>query len=187
MITRHCVSWSVITGLNVIITHAAGILSRWVDGKRKRWCKRATPHLPRERSFNGKAIDIKGCISTEGRRMWENLRQRPVDLLLHYYDTHASVFSSNPQVYTRLKNAYYPRSSRIAGEKISGAGYGFYRGILPAYKAMSMNHWRCWNKIVRFVRGRERSVHYKYYDIDNRKEWLLLQRIKDRFDPGIFL
>lgn len=102
-------------------------------------------------------------------------------------DTHASVFSSNPQVYTRLKNAYYPRSSRIAGEKISGAGYGIYRGILPAYKAMSMNHWRCWNKIVRFVRGRERSVHYKYYDIDNRKEWLLLQRIKDRFDPGIFL
>lgn len=84
-------------------------------------------HLPRERSFNGKAIDIKGCISAEGRHMWENLRQRPVDLLLPTR-TPRTFFLEPRQVY-RLKNAYYPRSNRIAAEKISGAGYGIQRNL----------------------------------------------------------
>lgn len=111
-------------------------------------------HLPRERSFNGKAIDIKGCISTEGRRMWENLRQRPVDLLLR---TRTPQFFPRTRRYTRLKNAYYPRSSRIAAEKIFGAGYGIYRGIL-----LLIRRWvwiiGCRNKIVSREEEGERAL-----------------------------
>lgn len=121
-------------------------------------------HSPRELWFDGKAIDIKGCISTEGRRMWENLRQRPVDLLLR--TRMPQFFPRNPPGILRLKNAYYPRSSRIAGGKdpwrrlrdLAEESYWLIRG--DGYESLDVG-----NKIVRFAK-RKKEEHYKYYDID---------------------
>ena len=115
-------------------------------------------HSPRELWFDGKAIDIKGCISTEGRRMWENLRQRPVDLLLRTRTP--QFFPRNPPGILRLKNAYYPRSSRIAGGKdpwrrlrdLAEESYWLIRGV------RGMNHWMLEIKLYVSRRERKRSI-----------------------------
>ena len=96
--------------------------------------------------------------------MWENLRQRPVDLLLRTRTP--QFFPRNPPGILRLKNAYYPRSSRIAGGKdpwrrlrdLAEESYWLIRG--DGYESLDVG-----NKIVRFAK-RKKEEHYKYYDID---------------------
>lgn len=108
-------------------------------------------HLPRERSFNGKAIDIKGCISAEGRHMWENLRQRPVDLLLP---------TRTPHFFPRTQ-AGIPIKERVLSEIESDcSGKDLWRRLRDTEESYWRRVWiiGCWNKIVRFVREKKRVV-----------------------------
>lgn len=90
-------------------------------------------HSPRELWFDGKAIDIKGCISTEGRRMWENLRQRPVDLLLRTRTP--QFFPRNPPGIPAIKERVLSEIESDCRRKRSLAPVtGSCRGILLAYK-----------------------------------------------------
>lgn len=118
-------------------------------------------HLPWERSFNGKAIDIKGCISAEGRHMWENLRQRPVDLLLP---------TRTPHFFPRTRR-YIPIKERVLSEIESDcSGKDLWRRLRDTEES----YWRirrrvwiigCWNNCTFRERekksGDRKSEHYK--------------------------
>lgn len=86
-------------------------------------------------------------------------------------DTHASVFSSNPQVYAIKERVLSEIESDCSGKDLWRRLRDLQRN-LTAYKAYE---YESLDVEVKLFRERKKEgVHYKYYDIDNQKEGLFL-------------